>query len=577
MNLYPERDERDAEKEKLHPDYEGSSTSLGEVDDEACGPDDDYDDGKKAWTPEKESDKDRLMGAIRSLLGGYNALRDKPPEEKKDELAALASKEAQEKRETLNRTDSMWQKVQNRTVRAHTAFDLCGKITSAIHAGRLKKATGYLAEMQRMEAHLVHALRAARRDGSPEAADQAYEGMQLWQDVVSLRLKSEMRINEAISRKAIACLGDKDVMFKILDRMIEDDSHDIAVVMDKTEFTVPMMDVGAEMPEDPYEPVKTIFTTDACTFEFISDINNRAREKVDAYLANDVKVTETVGGMQISGVQPPTPQSDALTIETPTMTFYTSTGNGDYNATEIKTEDLDFAGLVTSVAWHHDSPSVKPDMFWTLTDADNAGAMGAWFKSEIQWDGAVGDAPEKCESVEHLLRKDDDEQLKKRLAEVTDAMKPEGDDAYLKMLEELKEKGVQVPIRTWANAAGYDLDKAIKEMQERTQADVEGNLKFAQTDASRLFTYYQERVLETPTGAMTLSDETASVTIGNLSLGSIPMPVDTGYALCGGVDLDKLKRSACAHEPVDTGMRKSWCRKCDAGMVLNSSNQYVPE
>lgn len=47
-----------------------------------------------------------------------------------------------------------------------------------------------------------------------------------------------------------------------------------------------------------------------------------------------------------------------------------------------------------------------------------------------------------------------------------DTLRPEQDVAYLEMLDKIAEKGVPVPLRIWASAAGYDLDKAMAMMEE---------------------------------------------------------------------------------------------------------------
>jgi len=47
-----------------------------------------------------------------------------------------------------------------------------------------------------------------------------------------------------------------------------------------------------------------------------------------------------------------------------------------------------------------------------------------------------------------------------------DTLRPEQDTAYMEMLDKLKENGVPIPLRIWASAAGYDLDKAIAMMEE---------------------------------------------------------------------------------------------------------------
>jgi len=47
-----------------------------------------------------------------------------------------------------------------------------------------------------------------------------------------------------------------------------------------------------------------------------------------------------------------------------------------------------------------------------------------------------------------------------------DTLRPEQDSAYMDMLSTLADKGVPVPLRMWASAAGYDLDKAIAMMEE---------------------------------------------------------------------------------------------------------------
>lgn len=47
-----------------------------------------------------------------------------------------------------------------------------------------------------------------------------------------------------------------------------------------------------------------------------------------------------------------------------------------------------------------------------------------------------------------------------------DTLRPEGDPAYLDMLNQLKEFGLPMPLRIIASAAGYDLDKAMSMMQE---------------------------------------------------------------------------------------------------------------
>jgi hypothetical protein len=47
-----------------------------------------------------------------------------------------------------------------------------------------------------------------------------------------------------------------------------------------------------------------------------------------------------------------------------------------------------------------------------------------------------------------------------------DTLRPEQDAAYLDMLSKLKEEGMPIPLRIWASAAGYDLDKAIAMMPE---------------------------------------------------------------------------------------------------------------
>lgn len=47
-----------------------------------------------------------------------------------------------------------------------------------------------------------------------------------------------------------------------------------------------------------------------------------------------------------------------------------------------------------------------------------------------------------------------------------DTLRPEQDVAYLEMLDKIEEKGVPIPLRIWASAAGYDLDKAVAMMEE---------------------------------------------------------------------------------------------------------------
>jgi hypothetical protein len=47
-----------------------------------------------------------------------------------------------------------------------------------------------------------------------------------------------------------------------------------------------------------------------------------------------------------------------------------------------------------------------------------------------------------------------------------DTLRPEQDAAYLELLDKLKENGVPIPLRIWASAAGYDLDKAMAMMEE---------------------------------------------------------------------------------------------------------------
>jgi len=47
-----------------------------------------------------------------------------------------------------------------------------------------------------------------------------------------------------------------------------------------------------------------------------------------------------------------------------------------------------------------------------------------------------------------------------------DTLRPEQDVAYLDLLDKLKENGVPIPLRIWASAAGYDLDKAVAMLQE---------------------------------------------------------------------------------------------------------------
>jgi hypothetical protein len=47
-----------------------------------------------------------------------------------------------------------------------------------------------------------------------------------------------------------------------------------------------------------------------------------------------------------------------------------------------------------------------------------------------------------------------------------DTLRPEQDSAYLDLLDKLKENEVPVPLRIWASAAGYDLDKAMAMMEE---------------------------------------------------------------------------------------------------------------
>lgn len=45
-------------------------------------------------------------------------------------------------------------------------------------------------------------------------------------------------------------------------------------------------------------------------------------------------------------------------------------------------------------------------------------------------------------------------------------LRPEQDPAYLEILTTLKGEGVPIPLRIWASAAGYDLDKAIAMMEQ---------------------------------------------------------------------------------------------------------------
>jgi hypothetical protein len=47
-----------------------------------------------------------------------------------------------------------------------------------------------------------------------------------------------------------------------------------------------------------------------------------------------------------------------------------------------------------------------------------------------------------------------------------DTLRPEQDSAYMEMLSTLKDQGVPIPLRIWASAAGYDLDKAMAMMEE---------------------------------------------------------------------------------------------------------------
>jgi hypothetical protein len=47
-----------------------------------------------------------------------------------------------------------------------------------------------------------------------------------------------------------------------------------------------------------------------------------------------------------------------------------------------------------------------------------------------------------------------------------DTLRPEQDAAYLELLDKLKDNSVPVPLRIWASAAGYDLDKAMAMMEE---------------------------------------------------------------------------------------------------------------
>ena len=47
-----------------------------------------------------------------------------------------------------------------------------------------------------------------------------------------------------------------------------------------------------------------------------------------------------------------------------------------------------------------------------------------------------------------------------------DTLRPEQDTAYIELLEKLKENEVPIPLRIWASAAGYDLDKAMAMMEE---------------------------------------------------------------------------------------------------------------
>ena len=47
-----------------------------------------------------------------------------------------------------------------------------------------------------------------------------------------------------------------------------------------------------------------------------------------------------------------------------------------------------------------------------------------------------------------------------------DTLRPEQDPAYIEMLEKLEGHGVPVPLRIWASAAGYDLDKAMAMMED---------------------------------------------------------------------------------------------------------------
>lgn len=47
-----------------------------------------------------------------------------------------------------------------------------------------------------------------------------------------------------------------------------------------------------------------------------------------------------------------------------------------------------------------------------------------------------------------------------------DTLRPEQDTAYMELLDKLKENGVPIPLRIWASAAGYDLDKAMAMMEE---------------------------------------------------------------------------------------------------------------
>lgn len=159
-------------------------------------------------------------------------------------------------------------------------------------------------------------------------------------------------------------------------------------------------------------------------FEFLSNIKMRALGVSEAYLSGETNVSNMEAAR-------------------------TSLGKQLASFKEMMISQIFYKQLFPTFARIHN--------FQRRTQAElnhgfrSAGSQTAWQKAYISARQSM-DIPDSALLMPKLITED--------------TLRPEQDVQYLEMLTQLKEQGVPIPLRIWASAAGYDLDKAIAMMSE---------------------------------------------------------------------------------------------------------------